>query len=84
MPQLHFYVPDDVAAEIRQRAQKEGISTSRYIANLVKRQVRHEWPANFFDEVVGAWQGEPLKRAPQGDYETRTPLATQDGHDVSA
>lgn len=77
MPQLHFYVPDDVAAEVRQRAMQEGISTSRYIANLVKRQVQRDWPADFFEEVVGGWKGEPLERAPQGDYEQRVPLDMQ-------
>ncbi|MBI4420174.1 MAG: hypothetical protein HY560_05055 [Gemmatimonadetes bacterium] len=29
------------------------------------------WPANYFDQVVGAWRGEPLERPPQGSYEIR-------------
>ncbi len=30
-----------------------------------------EWPANFFTEIIGGWEGAPLIREPQGTYETR-------------
>ena len=33
-----------------------------------------EWPANFFKEIIGGWDGAPLTREPQGDYETRSEL----------
>lgn len=29
------------------------------------------WPPGFLDQVYGGWQGEPLERADQGDYEVR-------------
>ncbi len=29
------------------------------------------WPPGFFEQTAGAWQGEPLERLPQGDYERR-------------
>jgi hypothetical protein len=29
------------------------------------------WPPGFFEETAGHWQGEPLVREPQGDYEVR-------------
>jgi hypothetical protein len=32
------------------------------------------WPSGFFEEVVGGWQGEPLVREYEGDYEQREPL----------
>ncbi len=32
------------------------------------------WPPGFFTEVIGGWQGEPLVREPQGEYETRDEL----------
>jgi len=31
-----------------------------------------EWPANFFTEIVGGWEGVPLVREPQGTYEARS------------
>ncbi|RJP49506.1 MAG: hypothetical protein C4557_11190 [Anaerolineaceae bacterium] len=33
-----------------------------------------DWTPDFFTEVIGGWQGEPLVREPQGQYETRDEL----------
>ena len=75
MPQLHFYVPDPVAKKIKERAATYGVSTSKYLAELVQRDLDiTEWPEGFFDDVVGGWQGEPLQRPSQGDFETRDTL----------
>ena len=71
MPQLHFYVPEEIAERVRQEARAAGQSVSRYIADVVKRELEPEWPDWFFDEVVGGWQGEPLERGEQGEYEKR-------------
>lgn len=74
MPQLHLYVPEEVAGEIARRAEGRGLSVSRYLAELVRREIGSGWPEAFFDEVVGGWQGEPLQRAPQGAVERRDEL----------
>ena len=29
-----------------------------------------QWPQGYFEQVFGQWQGEPLERSPQGEYET--------------
>ena len=76
MPQLHFYVPDQVADELKVLAEAAGLSTSKYVANLVQHQLKSEWPEGYFDEVFGGWEGEPLERAPQGTFESRDPLGT--------
>jgi hypothetical protein len=34
----------------------------------------HGWPIGFFEETVGCFQGEPLLREPQGEYEERLEL----------
>jgi hypothetical protein len=74
MPQLHLYVPDEVASLVRQRARARKMTVSGYLADLVRREVATGWPANFFDEVVGRWSGKPLRRAPQGRSEVRERL----------
>jgi hypothetical protein len=74
VPQLHLYVPDTVAKRVHARAAAEKKSVSRYLADLVSREVGEGWPGGFFERVVGGWQGEPLERAPQGEYEVRDPL----------
>jgi len=34
----------------------------------------HGWPVGFFEATAGAWEGEPLTREPQGEYEKRLEL----------
>lgn len=74
MPQLHMYLAEDVAARVRARAQARGVAVSRYLADLVRREVGAGWPKDFFEEVVGGWVGEALERPPQGAFEEREAL----------
>ena len=50
------------------------MSVSRYLANLVEREVITDWPERFFEEVVGGWKGDPLQRPSQGEFERREDL----------
>ncbi len=75
MPQLHLYVPQEVAREVKRRAEAKGRTVSAYLADLVKREVVDAWPQGFFEDVVGGWAGEPLRRAPQLAIESREPLS---------
>ena len=77
MPQLHFYVPKDLAERIQKEAQSAQQSVSSYLAELVKREMAPTWPEGFFDDVVGGWHGEELQRLPQGEYEQRIALDPQ-------
>ena len=74
MPQLHLYVPEEVAVRIRAKAQARRMPVSRYLAELVRQDVGGGWPDGYFERVVGGWQGEALERPPQGDYEARPPI----------
>ena len=74
MPQLHLYLPEDVARRVRAKAQSHSLSVSRYLAELVLREVGDAWPAGFWDEVVGGWDGERIPRPQQGSLEQRDPL----------
>lgn len=71
MPQLHLYLPDHLAEQVRRNAAAAGESVSRYLAEIVKREVADGWPAGYFESVVGGWQGDPLERPPQGKPEVR-------------
>jgi hypothetical protein len=33
-----------------------------------------EWLPGFWDQLSHGWEGEPLTRPPQGEFETRSPL----------
>jgi hypothetical protein len=75
MAQLHCYVPDAIAQQAQHRAEQAGLSLSRYLAELVKRDaVAHAgWPEGYF-ALLGSWQGTPLERPPQGVVEERLEL----------
>jgi len=73
MPQLHCYVPDDVASQLQDKAEQAHISLSKYLAELIKKDIGTDWPEDFF-ELFGAWEGEPLSRGEQGTYEQRLEL----------
>lgn len=73
MSQLHFYLPDDEEKVLRRRAREAGMPLSRYLAALVRDRAREseQWPDDYFEQVFGRWEGEPLQREPQGEYERR-------------
>ena len=62
MPQLHFYVPDDVAKQIQEKAKAKNLSVSKYVAEMMQRETHSGWPEGYFERVVGKWQGGPLER----------------------
>ena len=75
MPQLHFYVPDDVAQQIKARAAQAKLPISRYVADLVKRDVGQGWPERYFERISGAAEGATtIRYEPSGPTEERLPL----------
>lgn len=74
MPQLHLYVPEELATELARRARARGLSVSRYLAELIRGEVCTSWPAGYFDQVVAGWNGDPLERPVQGELEARDRL----------
>ncbi|MEN6627350.1 MAG: hypothetical protein ABFD69_14090 [Candidatus Sumerlaeia bacterium] len=74
MPQMHFYVSEELAKRLRENARARGLSVSRYLATVVRREAGEGWPKGYFDEVAGGWQGKPLRRSPQGAPDAREEL----------
>ncbi len=70
MAQLHCYVPDEIADRFKQKAKKANLSTSKYLALLIKKETAGDWPDDFFD-LAGSWQGEPIARPRQLNLEKR-------------
>ena len=73
MAQLHCYVPDNIADKFQHKAKQAHLSTSKYLAQLIKQEIAQEWPENYFD-LFGSWEEEPLERPQQGTYEIRQEL----------
>lgn len=74
MPQLHLYVSENVASVVRELARARGMTLSGYLAELVAREVASDWPGGYFDEIVGGWEGQLLRRPAQGRFEKREKL----------
>lgn len=72
MAQLHCYVPEEIAHQAQRRATQSGLSLSRYLAELVKRDTGSSasWPEGYFD-IFGKWEGAPLARPAQLALEER-------------
>lgn len=49
MPQMHLYLPDKLASKVKKRAASLGISSSKYMANIVKEKLSTDWPDGYFD-----------------------------------
>ena len=58
MPQLHLYVPEDIALKVQQQAKERNLSVSRYLADVIKREVGEGWPEGYFERVCGKWEGD--------------------------
>lgn len=57
MAQLHFYVPDELADRLKEKAKTVGLSLSKYLAAVVTKEVvPDEWPPGYFEKVLGAWR----------------------------
>jgi hypothetical protein len=74
MAQLHFYVPSEVEDQLRRRADAAGLTLSRYIAQIVRKEIGSGWPDGFFEEVAGGWSGPAQERGDQGTAEVRDRL----------
>ncbi len=73
MSQIHCSVDADVESELRVRARAKGLPLSKYVADVLTKEVRRGWPPGWFERVPGSWVG-PLERPPQGEFEKREPL----------
>ena len=67
MSQLHCYVKDELAKRFQEKAALAHLSVSKYLATLVEREVKNQWPGGYF-ELFGNWRGDPLERSVADDY----------------
>jgi len=74
MAQIHCYIPDSLSIKLSKKAKESHLSISKYLAKLVKKDISSGWSEGYFESVFGAWEGEPLQRPKQGDYEQREVL----------
>jgi hypothetical protein len=75
MPQLHFYVPEETANKLKARAKAKDKSLSKYIAEIVEKEVKPSgWPEGYFTRVAGSWQGEAIEEPEDFELQERDSL----------
>jgi hypothetical protein len=58
MAQVTIYLDDASQRRAKAAARKDGVSVSRWIADLIQSRTRTEWPAEV-RELAGAWPDFP-------------------------
>lgn len=68
MPQLHLYVSREIAEALVQKAKAQNMSVSRYLAELVRREVGPSWPSGY-EQLLGGWRGSLPQQTPEAKTE---------------
>jgi hypothetical protein len=61
MPQLHLSVDPYTADQLAKEAEREGVSLSKYLANLVSRAHPGTWPKGYLRKIIGSSAKDPIK-----------------------
>lgn len=68
MAQLTLYLDDDTEARLKEAASAQGVSLSRWVADLIRERIATAWPASVA-ELAGAWADFPtsdeLRKVPE-------------------
>jgi len=76
MGQVTIYLDDETERKMRAAAEARNLSKSKWIAELIRRTLRSEWPPSIHS-LAGAWPdfptAEEIRRGNAGDVE-REPL----------
>ena len=67
MPQMSLYFDEALASQVTERAKKERVSVSHYVADIIRAHINDEWSSEFLACFGSLAHGE-LKRPEQGDF----------------
>jgi hypothetical protein len=60
MSQITLYLDDDTQALVEQAAAADGVSKSRWVAEIIRKHAAHEWPRNCL-AAAGQFADFPLR-----------------------
>ena len=58
MGQVTIYLEPEVEKKMREAAEKNGLSQSKWVANLIKEKTATTWPASIVN-MAGSWKDIP-------------------------
>jgi hypothetical protein len=62
MSQITLYLDDATQALVEQAAQANGVSKSRWVAEIIRKYAAHEWPQDCL-ALAGSFADFPLREA---------------------
>jgi hypothetical protein len=74
MSQLTIYLPDPLLRELKDRARRQKLSVSAYLAALVRRETSPPVWSDAFLASFGGWKGEGIERPEPLPLERRAKL----------
>ncbi len=73
MTQLQCDIPEETATRLQRKAKQMNLSVSRYLAQLIEKDLKAGWPEGYFD-LFGSCKDAPLERPDQGENQIRETL----------
>ncbi len=66
---------DHFVGKLENMAKKNNRTLEEEVTAILEGVLKAKaWNPGFFEEVIGGWEGEPLVRGPQPEYQERDPL----------
>ena len=72
MSQITLYLDDATQALVEQAAQANGMSKSRWVAEIIRKHAAHEWPQDCL-ALAGAFADFPLREIDPADSPADVP-----------
>jgi hypothetical protein len=66
MTQLQCDIPEETANRLQRKAKQMNLSVSRYLAQLIEKDLKTGWPEGYFN-LFGSCKDAPLERLDQGE-----------------
>lgn len=66
MSHLTLHLPDEVREKVRRAADSAGVSQSKWVAELIKKEFSDAWPQEILD-LAGAWPDAPTAEELRAD-----------------
>lgn len=74
MSQITLYLDDATQALVDQAAQANGVSKSRWVADIIRKHATHEWPQNCL-ALAGSFADFPLREESTASQPADVPRA---------
>jgi hypothetical protein len=72
MSQITLYLDNESERQLRVAARGSGLSLSKWVASMIRKRARRQWPENV-KRLAGAWKDFPSAKGIRSGYGTDVP-----------